>query len=147
MPAAKLDDHALAFLIYTSGTTGNPKGVELTHLNLGATASAVIEVAPLRANFEVSVSFLPWAHVFGGCVEVAVLMGYGGALAICQTPDRLLDYLGEVKTDSVVCGATHLESHLRKRQQADSRATGTDPKAIAHGTRGARPIFARGHKR
>jgi len=96
-PPATLDDNALAFLIYTSGTTGDPKGVELTHLNLAATASAVIEVAPLTLNHEVSVSFLPWAHVFGGCVEVAVLMGYGGALAICDNTDRLLEYLSEVK--------------------------------------------------
>lgn len=97
VPAATLDNDGLAFLIYTSGTTGDPKGVELTHLNLGATASAVIEVAPLTLDNEISVSFLPWAHVFGGCVEVAVLMGYGGALAICENTDRLLEYLGEVK--------------------------------------------------
>jgi len=97
VPAAKLDTAQLAFLIYTSGTTGDPKGVELTHLNLGATASAIIEVAPLTENFESSVAFLPWAHVFGGCVEIAALMGYGGALAICDNTDRLLEYLGEVK--------------------------------------------------
>jgi long-chain acyl-CoA synthetase len=40
---------------------------------------------------------LPWAHVFGGCVEVAVLIGYGGAIAICDNTERLIDYLAEVK--------------------------------------------------
>ena len=98
VPEAKLDERELAFLIYTSGTTGDPKGVELTHLNLGATASGIIEIAPLSTeNNELSVSFLPWAHVFGGCVEICVLMGYGGAMAICDNTDRLLDYLAEVK--------------------------------------------------
>jgi long-chain acyl-CoA synthetase len=97
VPIAVPNDQDLAFLIYTSGTTGEPKGVELTHLNLGATASAVIEVAPLREAGELTLSFLPWAHVFGGCVEVAVIIGYGGALAICDSNDRLLEYLAEVK--------------------------------------------------
>jgi long-chain acyl-CoA synthetase len=98
VPAAQIADSDLAFLIYTSGTTGDPKGVELTHLNLGATASGIIEIAPLRVeNMELTVSFLPWAHVFGGCVEICVLMGYGGAMAICDNTDRLLDYLAEVK--------------------------------------------------
>lgn len=96
-PEAEIDADRLAFLIYTSGTTGDPKGVELTHLNLGATASAIIEVAPLTYDNELTVAFLPWAHVFGGCIEVSAIMGYGGALAICDKPDRLLDYLAEVK--------------------------------------------------
>jgi long-chain acyl-CoA synthetase len=95
--APEVDPSRLAFLIYTSGTTGDPKGVELTHLNLGATASGIIEVAPLTEDNELTVAFLPWAHVFGGCVEVAVIMGFGGAMAICEKADRLLDYLAEVK--------------------------------------------------
>jgi long-chain acyl-CoA synthetase len=35
--------------------------------------------------------------VFGGCVEVGVIMAYGGAMAICEKADRLLEYLAEVK--------------------------------------------------
>ncbi|MET0388544.1 MAG: AMP-binding protein, partial [Polyangiales bacterium] len=97
VPPAQVDDNELAFLIYTSGTTGDPKGVELTHLNLGATASSIIEVAPLTENNELTLAFLPWAHVFGGCVELGVIMGFGGALAICESTERILDYLAEVK--------------------------------------------------
>jgi long-chain acyl-CoA synthetase len=97
VPVAPIANDDLAFLIYTSGTTGDPKGVELTHYNLGATASSIIEVAPLTVDNERTVAFLPWAHVFGGCVEVSAIMGYGGSLAICDSTERLLDYLGEVK--------------------------------------------------
>ena len=100
-PAPEVDPERLAFLIYTSGTTGDPKGVELTHLNLGATASGIIEVAPLTEDGELTVAFLPWAHVFGGCVEISVIMGFGGALAICEKSDRLLEYLAEVKPTSL----------------------------------------------
>jgi long-chain acyl-CoA synthetase len=96
-PAPEVDPARLAILIYTSGTTGDPKGVELTHLNLGAVASSIIEVAPLTEDGELTVAFLPWAHVFGGCVEISVIMGFGGTLAICEKADRLLEYLAEVK--------------------------------------------------
>jgi long-chain acyl-CoA synthetase len=97
VPIRTPQDSDVAIYIYTSGTTGSPKGVELTHYNLGATASAVIEVAPLKYAGECTLSFLPWAHVFGGCIEVAVLIGYGGAIAICDNTEKLLDYLAEVK--------------------------------------------------
>ncbi|HEX4352583.1 MAG TPA: long-chain fatty acid--CoA ligase, partial [Polyangiales bacterium] len=96
-PSVMPQDKDVAIYIYTSGTTGEPKGVELTHYNLGATASAIIEISPLTEDGECSLAFLPWAHVFGGCIEVAVLIGYGGAIAICDSTDRLLDYLAEVK--------------------------------------------------
>jgi long-chain acyl-CoA synthetase len=96
--AAALNDSDTAIYIYTSGTTGDPKGVELSHYNLGATASAIIEVAPLtEQEGECSLSFLPWAHVFGGCIEVAVLIGYGAAIAICDRTERLVEYMAEVK--------------------------------------------------
>ncbi|HKP55746.1 MAG TPA: long-chain fatty acid--CoA ligase [Polyangiales bacterium] len=94
-PVAPNDDDT-AMLIYTSGTTGNPKGVQLTHFNLASQVCGVLDVAPLRVD-EVSLAFLPWAHVFGGVVELNVLMLHGDSIAICEQTDRLIDYLGEVK--------------------------------------------------
>jgi long-chain acyl-CoA synthetase len=90
------DDREIASLIYTSGTTGNPKGVRLTSFNLAAMSSALLEVAPVKEG-DRSLAFLPWAHVFGGCVELNTLMAIGGALAICDNTDKLLQYLPEAK--------------------------------------------------
>jgi long-chain acyl-CoA synthetase len=101
VPIAVPNDNELAYLIYTSGTTGEPKGVELSHLNLGAAASAVLSVAPLTENFESTLSFLPWAHVFGSCVELTVIIGCGGSLAICDNTERLIDYLAETKPSAL----------------------------------------------
>jgi long-chain acyl-CoA synthetase len=91
---AKDDDFAM--FIYTSGTTGSPKGVELTHFNLASNICGTLEIAPLLKD-EVSLAFLPWAHVFGGCVEINALMSRGDAIAICEDTNRLIDQLGEVK--------------------------------------------------
>jgi long-chain acyl-CoA synthetase len=90
------DDREIASLIYTSGTTGNPKGVRLTSFNLATMSSALLEVAPVKER-DRSLAFLPWAHVFGGCVELNTLMAIGGAMAICDNTDKLLQYLPEAK--------------------------------------------------
>ncbi len=89
-------DADLASLIYTSGTTGNPKGVELSHHNLAANVSALLETAPVKEG-DRSLAFLPWAHVFGGSVELNTLIAIGGTIAICDDVDNLLQYLPEVK--------------------------------------------------
>jgi long-chain acyl-CoA synthetase len=92
MPA----DGDVATLIYTSGTTGKPKGVRLTHFNQASNVSGLAEVAPVKEG-DRSLAFLPWAHVFGGSVELNTVLALGGTLAICDNTDRLLEYLPEVK--------------------------------------------------
>ena len=95
-PVTPPADDEIATLIYTSGTTGNPKGVRLTHFSLAANSSALVEVAPVREG-DRSLAFLPWAHVFGGSVELNTVLAIGGTLAICDNTDRLVSYLPEVK--------------------------------------------------
>ena len=85
-----------AGLIYTSGTTGNPKGVILTHLNIASNVSATHEIFPMEFA-DRSLSFLPWAHVFGQTVELHTLLSTGAAMAICEGVDRILDNLAEVQ--------------------------------------------------
>ena len=54
------------YLIYTSGTTGVPKGVMLMHSNMNAAMDAHIERfdAFIDDKTDVSLSFLPFSHVF-----------------------------------------------------------------------------------
>ena len=59
--AVKAED--LATLIYTSGTTGNPKGVMLSHKNIGSNIRAVEKLMPI-GNGEIALSFLPLCHIF-----------------------------------------------------------------------------------
>jgi long-chain acyl-CoA synthetase len=89
----------LATIIYTSGTTGRPKGCEITHANLVATARNVVEGA-LSEVFRLAegstLLFLPLAHVFArlievGCVEAGVVLGHTADLT------DLLDDLGTFK--------------------------------------------------
>jgi long-chain acyl-CoA synthetase len=86
----------VASIIYTSGTTGKPKGVELTHRNLVSNVRAIVEATPVRPG-ERSVGFLPWAHVYGGCLELNTAVVSGGSVAICPDATKLLEYLVEVR--------------------------------------------------
>lgn len=58
--AVRPDD--VATLIYTSGTTGPPKGVELTHANVMAEFSAIVDLLELQTSDQIT-SYLPHAHV------------------------------------------------------------------------------------
>lgn len=57
-----LDD--LFTLIYTSGTTGEPKGVMLDYANLAYQLQAHDQALPHIDHNDVSLSFLPFSHIF-----------------------------------------------------------------------------------
>jgi long-chain acyl-CoA synthetase len=86
----------VASIIYTSGTTGEPKGVRLTHLNLAANASALSEMRDYGADPR-CMAFLPWAHVFGGCVELNLALALGASVAICRNADQLFEEMPRVR--------------------------------------------------
>lgn len=85
----------VAEIVYTSGTTGTPKGVRLTHANIVSNIEAVIEVVPFSAE-DRSLSFLPWAHVFGGD-ELHGIIRLGASTAISESVDRIARDLMEVR--------------------------------------------------
>lgn len=58
----RLDD--LFTLIYTSGTTGEPKGVMLDYANLAHQLQAHDQALPHIDHHDVSLSFLPFSHIF-----------------------------------------------------------------------------------
>ena len=58
--AVRPDD--VATLIYTSGTTGPPKGVELTHANVMAEFSAIVDLIDMQPTDRIT-SYLPHAHI------------------------------------------------------------------------------------
>ena len=96
LPAVHPEPGELGFLIYTSGTTGRPKGVMLTQSTLGA------NVTSLSTNVAVTdddrgVAFLPWAHIFGGSVELNLTIVTGGSTVICPDGTQLAQYLPKVK--------------------------------------------------
>lgn len=86
----KPDD--LAFIMYTSGTTGTPKGVMLTHNNIVAPISGMLNNTPLslleRQN-PTYFSYLPAAHIFEHAGHF-FSMAFGARVAFSQGDIRKL---------------------------------------------------------
>ena len=119
----KRDD--VATLIYTSGTTGNPKGVVLTHYNIASNVAAVHEIFPMDKD-DRSLSFLPWAHVFGQTCELHVLFSYGASMALCESTNKILDNLAEVKPTLLMS----VPRIFNKIYQAVQKQISEQPKAV-----------------
>ena len=90
-------------IVYTSGTTGTPKGVELAHRNLVDTARAAVQVHPITDQ-DSSLSWLPYAHVFGRINEMFDGMVYGGETWISAGSDHLVEELQQVRP-TIMCSA------------------------------------------
>ncbi|EED15120.1 AMP-binding enzyme, putative [Talaromyces stipitatus ATCC 10500] len=79
---------------YTSGTTGPPKGVVLTHKN-AVTAVSVSVIVTKWGTGDVSLSYLPLAHIMERMCEQAALWA-GGALGYYH--GEILELVDDLKT-------------------------------------------------
>ncbi len=87
----------LAVLIYTSGTTGNPKGVMLSHDNVGFDAQSALAygfhgIAPRESVL----SALPYSHIYEHTMVYIYLLA-GVRYYICHDPSDLLHDLQDVR--------------------------------------------------
>jgi len=91
--ALELDQPAQ--MLYTSGTSGNPKGVPLTHRNVGSNGADWLRSnAPLLAEGDRDLLWLPMSHIFGfGELCCGNVLGWETYLA---TPADVLDVLPAV---------------------------------------------------
>ena len=76
VPAAPVESSDIAMVQFSSGTTGEPKPVALTHAQVLANASAILDIEPDDDGFTPSgVTWLPLYHDMGliGCIFPALL--------------------------------------------------------------------------
>ncbi|MFC4011962.1 long-chain fatty acid--CoA ligase [Nonomuraea purpurea] len=72
-----------AVIHYTSGTTGRPKGVELTHANLGGNAETVARMHALGVD-DVVLGALPLYHTFGQTCSLNATVRAGARLTLLR---------------------------------------------------------------
>ena len=124
-----LDLDQPAQMLYTSGTSGNPKGVPLSHRNVGASgADWLVCNAPLLEEGDRDLLWLPMSHIFGfGELCAGNLLGWETYLA---TPADVLDLLPSVAPQVFMSVPAYWEkiahaiSVSRDRSEALRRVTG-----------------------
>ena len=98
---SKVSADDLCTIVYTSGTTGTPKGVELAHRCLVDLSREAVKAHPLTEQ-DVSISWLPYAHVFGRFNDIFDGILYGGQTWISRGPDHLAQEIREIRP-TVMC--------------------------------------------
>ena len=126
LSSLKPDD--LCTIVYTSGTTGDPKGVELAHRNLVDISNAAVQVHPIT-DTDQSLSWLPYAHVFGRINEIFVGIVFGGQIWISSGPDHLVQELQEVKP-TIMCSAPRVYEKMYAAVMARAREASPLRRAI-----------------
>lgn len=92
----QISPDTLATIIYTSGTTGNPKGVMLTHKNIGSNVTNAMPVFTFAKKGEKALSFLPLNHIFERMVSY-IYMNAGVSIYYAESMDTIGENLKEVK--------------------------------------------------
>ena len=132
------DPQAIAGLIYTSGTTGRPKGVMLSHDNLASNVAAATEVFPIEPD-DRTLSFLPWAHVYGQVVELHILVSVGASTAFQRRPRPPGAEPGRGPADDPRRRPADLQPDLPGRDRADGRQARVHPRPVPRWCRAWRP--------
>jgi long-chain acyl-CoA synthetase len=101
VPSLQPEGASIAGFVYTSGTTGNPKGVMLTHDNLTSNIHAGTTVFPMTQE-DRTLSFLPWAHVYGQVIELHLITSVGASTAFVSDLTKLVDELADVSPTVLV---------------------------------------------
>jgi long-chain acyl-CoA synthetase len=90
-------DHDTFNILYTSGTTGVPKGVMLSHRNLGRNAKIVAEMRGYIEPDTVVIGVLPLFHIYGitSVMNVSMYLGLTIQLFSHFEPERVIETIEE----------------------------------------------------
>jgi long-chain acyl-CoA synthetase len=92
---AKGEPSNVALLLYTSGTTGVPKAAMISHRNLLAMASGVMQIDPVD-DADDMVSFLPFAWVGEQLTSVAIGLSAAATVNFAEKPETMREDLREI---------------------------------------------------
>jgi len=140
--AATVQPDALATLIYTSGTTGDPKGVMLTHANLGSNVATCAQAIFSILGPEDSVlSFLPLCHVFERMGGQYVMLKRGVTIAYAEAFDKVPQNLAEIRPTILISVPRLYEKVMARVREKVAASSPVRQKLFAFGEATGRAVF------
>jgi acyl-CoA synthetase (AMP-forming)/AMP-acid ligase II/alkylation response protein AidB-like acyl-CoA dehydrogenase/acyl carrier protein len=136
---------AVAFLQYTSGSTGQPKGVEVTHANIGANVAAIGAAFGFGPE-TVMVSWLPPFHDMGliGSIVAPLMLGFRSVLmapgSFLRRPAAWLEAVTRYR--ATCSGGPNFAWELCLRRIKDEQKAGLDLSSLDVFYNGAEPVRA-----
>jgi acyl-[acyl-carrier-protein]-phospholipid O-acyltransferase / long-chain-fatty-acid--[acyl-carrier-protein] ligase len=112
--AAKIDD--LATIIFSSGSTGDPKGVMLSHFNVGSNIEQIGQTFALHGDDKV-LGILPFFHSFGFtvCMWMPAVLGVGAVFHPNPLDAQVIGGLvAKYAATFVVATPTFLQAYIRR---------------------------------
>ncbi|SCY06715.1 long-chain acyl-CoA synthetase [Nonlabens sp. Hel1_33_55] len=95
---ASIHEDDLATLIYTSGTTGKPKGVMLSHKNIGSNAINSETRLPIELGRSKALSFLPVCHIYERMLQYLYIYT-GSGIYFAESLETISENLKEVQPE------------------------------------------------
>jgi acyl-[acyl-carrier-protein]-phospholipid O-acyltransferase / long-chain-fatty-acid--[acyl-carrier-protein] ligase len=114
-----LDD--VATLIFSSGSTGDPKGVMLTHYNIGSNVDQIGQTFQLDASDRI-MGILPFFHSFGFTATLAMpaVLGAGVVYHVSPLDSRAIGALArKYGATFLLATPTFLQAYMRRVDPAD----------------------------
>ena len=140
--AATVRPDDLATLIYTSGTTGDPKGVMLTHGNIGSNVETCAkEIFSLLGPTDSVLSFLPLCHVFERMGGQFVMLKHGVTIAYAEAFDKVPADMLEIKPTILISVPRLYEKIMAKVRTAVAVAPPVRQKLFAFAEATGRAAF------
>ncbi|MBK5256202.1 MAG: long-chain fatty acid--CoA ligase [Vicinamibacteria bacterium] len=145
--AATVRPDDLATLIYTSGTTGDPKGVMLTHANLGSNiATCAQAIFAILGPADSVLSFLPLCHVFERMGGQFVMLKRGVTIAYAEAFDKVPQNLAEIKPTILISVPRLYEKVMAKVRDKVATAPPLRKRLFAFAEATGRAVFEAGQR-
>lgn len=117
----KLKPDDVLTIIFTSGSTGEPKGVMLTHSNVGSNVDAIDQIVQLRHD-DVLLGILPLFHSLGytATMWTVLMLDIKGAYHVSPLEAQQVATLcRENRGTIIIATPTFLRSYLRRCESED----------------------------
>ncbi|OPZ31725.1 MAG: Bifunctional protein Aas [Lentisphaerae bacterium ADurb.BinA184] len=110
------DPNSLATVVFSSGSTGDPKGVMLSHANIGANIEGIYQILQIRPG-DVVLGVMPFFHSFGftGTLWLPLATGMGAVYHHNPLDAKAIGELSQrFKTTVLLASPTFLLSYARR---------------------------------